>query len=788
MISDTQSRPGTCESEELDTRDLIKGIWEQKLSILIFVAVVMAGVFAVLMVITPRYSSQVQILLEDRETSFTRPDRALPRNGYRTDAAAVANQIQVLRGKDLALDIVKKFKLDERAEFNPSKDSFLIDMAVLLGLMEDPTKMSVYERVLKVYYKRLSVKQMGTSRVIGIEFSSQDAELAARIANQIADFYIQGQRRAKTDTNFEASRWLKSQIESLRVKVASSEAAVETYRSRHGLIGGRPNTTLNAQQLTELSTQLIRAKAARSEARARARLIRNMLSREGGVNAAADVLRSPLIQRLREQQVRLRRQIAEISASLLPSHPRMAQLRADLRNLNRQIDNEAKKVVKGLENEASVSAAREAELKRALDQLKKLASVNNKAEVQMRALEREAKANRDLLESFLKKYREASAREKLDSQPANARIISRATVSSIPSYPLKGPILGLALLAALMMGAVIASIRVTGRRTDAGTQMAAHTASEPAFMSRDRRDVRNTPAMPGQYRPGQQPPGAEGESAGQKTQAAPVSNVAKDYANLPVLARLPADASLSRSREFHEQQIYNLFQMAFHRSIMGRSKLVVVTSVRGGEAETKTAFDLARIMNANRLKTVLVEADIRNPELERHLDLANHPGLADFLAGSSTFSQSILRNSGDGMDVMPAGQSPSDPAQLLTPQRLGSVLTALDRIYDVMIVKTPPPGLFPETGWLAQKSCMTLLCMKSGAEGDIAASSLAYLASEGVDPSHMGIILTGLGEQQYNPQFNPDLQAQVNPQARPYPQRGGERPGPASPGRYPRAA
>ncbi len=787
MISDTPSRPETYASDELDTRDLIKGIWEQKLSILTFVAVVMAGVFAVLMVITPRYSSQVQILLEDRETSFTRPDRALPRNSYQSDAAAVANQIQVLRGKDLALEIVKKFKLDERAEFNPSKDSFLIDMAVLLGLMEDPTKMSVYERVLKVYYKRLSVKQMGTSRVIGIEFSSQDAELAARIANQIADFYIQGQRRAKTDTNFEASRWLKSQIESLRIKVASSEAAVETYRERHGLIGGRPNTTLNAQQLTELSTQLIRAKAARSEARARARLIRNMLSREGGVNAAADVLRSPLIQRLREQQVRLRRQIAEISASLLPSHPRMAQLRADLRNLNRQIDNEAKKVVKGLENEASVSAAREAALKRALDQLKRLASVNNKAEVKMRALEREAKANRDLLESFLKKYREASAREKLDSQPANARIISRATVSSIPSYPLKGPILGLALLAALMMGAVIASIRVTGRRNDAA-QMAAPAESESPFMSRGWHDELDNTSIPGHYRPGQLPPEPERETAGQNTRAAAVADVEKNYANLPVLARLPADADPPRARAFHEQQIYNLFQMAFHRSIMGRSRLVVVTSVRGGEAETKTAFDLARIMNASHLKTVLVEADIRNPELERHLGLAHHPGLADFLAGSSTITQSILKNSGDGMDIMPAGQSRSDPAQLLTPQRLGSVLTALDRIYEVMIVKTPPPGSFPETGWLAQKSCMTLLCMKSGAKSDIAARSLAYLASEGVDPSHMGIVLTGLSEQQYNPQFNPDLQAQVNPQARPYPLRGGERPGPASPGRYPRAA
>ncbi len=785
MTSDTPLQAEDYANEDLNIRDLLRGVWEQKVAILTFVVISMACVFAILMVITPRYSSQVQILLEDRETSFTRPDRALPQNRYQTDVAAVANQIQVLRAKDLALNIIKTFKLDQKPEFNSAKDSFLIDMAVLLGIMEDPTKMSIYERVLKVYYKRMSVKQMGTSRVIGVEFSSQDAELAARIANQIADFYITGQRRDKTETNTQASQWLKSQIDSLRIKVAQSEAAIEAYREKHGLINGRPNTTLNAQQLTELSTQLIRAKAARSEARARARLIRNMLSREGGVEAAADVLRSPLIQRLREQQVRLRRQIAEISATLLPSHPRMAQLRADLRNLNRQIDNEARKVVKGLENEARVSAAREQELKRALDNLKKVASANNRAEVKMRALEREARANRELLESFLKKYREASAREKPESQPANARIISRATVSSIPSYPLKGPILGLALLASLMIGIVFSSVRVSSRlnarREETGT---ADAAASPA-LSRDMHDILNNPSLLGHYTPGQAVPEPEPKAP---AKASPPAVDETGYGELPVLARLPGDLHFPQSREFHEQQIYNLFQIAFHRSIMGRSKLVVVTSTRAGEEESRTAFDLARMTSANRLKTVLVEADIRNPELQTRLGLRPHPGLAGFLSGNATFAQSLLKNPAGGMDIMLAGQLQGDPAHLLTPQRLGSVLTALDQLYDIMIVKTPPPGLFPETLWLASKACVTMLCVRSGTPVEVASRTLDHLSSQGMDKVHGGVVLTGLSGQQYDPQFNPELQARVNPQARPYPLRDNEQPQPSYPKRFSKAA
>ena len=786
MTSETPPRTESYMNDDLNIRDLLKGVWEQKVSVLLFVAVFMACVFAILMVITPRYSSQVQILLENRETSFTRPDKALPEIRYQTDAAAVANQLQVLRAKDLALSIIKTFKLDQNPEFNKDKGSFLIEMAVLLGLMEDPSKMSVYERVMKVYYKRMTVKQLGASRVISVEFSSQDAKLAARIANQIADFYINGQRRAKTDSNAQASQWLKSQIESLRLKVARSEAAIESYREKHGLISGRPNTTLNAQQLTELSTQLIRAKAARSEARARARLIRNMLSREGGVEAAADVLRSPLIQRLREQQVRLRRQIAELSATLLPSHPRMAQLRADLRNLNRQIDNEARKVVKGLENEASVSAAREQELKRSLENLKKVASTNNRAEVKMRALEREARANRELLESFLKKFREASAREKPESQPANARIISRAIPSSIPSYPKKGPILGLSLLASLMMGGVFVSIRVSSRLNAKREEMAiAENPAEPV-LSRDMQDVLNTPSTMGQYMP--EPAMAAPDRPPQPREAPPEIDVS-EYENLPILTRLPADNGLPQTRAFHEQQIYNLFQIAFHRSIMGRSKLVVVTSTRPGEEETKTAFDLARAMNANRLKTVLVEADIRNPELQTRLGLAYHPGLAEFLSGTSTFAQSLLKNAGEGMDVMLAGQLQTDPAHLLTPRRLGSVLTALDQLYDVMIVKAPPPGLYPETQWLAGKACVTMLCLRSGAPAEAARRSLEHLASPGGQAAHAGVVLTGLAPRQYDPQFNPELQANIFPQARPYPRREGNQPYPSPPGRrFPRAA
>ncbi len=756
-------------SDDFNILDLIKIMWGQKTLILVMVTVIMAAALAVLLLITPRYSSQVQILLENRETSFTRPDRDLPQNRYQTDTAAVASQVQVLRAKELALKIIREFKLENNPEFNAGKDSVLVDLAVLFGVMEDPTRMSISEKVLKVYYKRLSVFQVGTSRVISVEFSSQNPELAARIANRLADLYIEDQRRAKTDTNFEASKWLKSQIESLRKKVSESESAVENYRTRNGLFKGRPNTTLSAQQLTELSTQLVRARADRSEARARARMISNMLAREGGVDTAADVLRSPLIQRLREQQVRLKRQIAEMSASLLPSHPRMAQLRADLRNLNRQLDGEARKVVKGLENEARVAAAREAEIKRSFEQLKRIASTTNKAEVKMRALEREARANRELLESFLKKYREASARGNVESTPANARIISHATVSSIPSYPKKGFILALAALGAFMLGGFVVAVRAVRQLSEESGEISGGIA-QSGHIPDEVQEILQNPNM--LWR-------ATGSSGGEAS-APDAGEQRAGYKNLPVIAKLPAASNSPRSGNYYDQQIYNMFQIAFQRSIMGRSKLVVVTSTKAGEGEMKTAFDMARMMQKNRLKTILVDADFRNPELQSNLGLGLHPGLAGFLSGRFSLSQSIAKSTQSDIDVMVSGHSNIGPEQLLSPQRLAMVLDALERLYDIIIVKAPPPGPFPETAWLAAKSCMTMICAQKDGASQSAAQALYHLGSHGLEPAGIGIVLTGLGEQDFDPAFNPEWQAGINPQARPYPSRDNQG--------YPRAA
>jgi uncharacterized protein involved in exopolysaccharide biosynthesis len=157
--------------------------------------------------------------------------------------------------------------------------------------------------------------------------------------------------------------------------------------------------------------------------------------------------------------VTLRAQLAEQSSTLLPQHPRIKEMRAQIADLDKQIKSEAERLARSLENEAKVAGARLESLSASLDQLKRQSASSSDQDVQLRALEREAKSQRDLFESYLAKYREATARDSIAAAPADARIISRAVVTNLPYFPKKLPIV---LIAALGTFSLATAFVVTG--------------------------------------------------------------------------------------------------------------------------------------------------------------------------------------------------------------------------------------------------------------------------------------------------------------------------------------
>src|ERR1700687_1183039 len=434
--------------------------------------------------VTPRYKSEARILIDGRENVFLRPNGERNEERNALDAEAVTSQVQLLLSRDLAREIIKKNKLADRPEFDPVLQGFspLRSLLALFGTARDPFSLTPEERVLDAYFDRFAAYAVDKSRVIVIEFQSRDPDLAARVANSIAEGYLVFQQGARQAQAKSAGQWLSGEIDNLRKKVADAESRGEGFRSKSSLFVGTNNTTLSNQQMGELNTQLNNARALKSDAESKARLIREMLQ-SGKPIEASEVLNSELIRRLSEQRVTLRGQLAEQSSTLLDNHPRIKELKAQLADLDRQLREEASKISRSLDNDSRIACGRVDGLSASLEQLKKQATSSNGQDVQLRALEREAKAQRDLLESYLAKYREANTRENIDAVPADGRIISRATVSNTPAYPKKLPIVLIATLAMLMLSAgAIATgelLRLAAPRTAAGVASSAVAGRAP---------------------------------------------------------------------------------------------------------------------------------------------------------------------------------------------------------------------------------------------------------------------------------------------------------------------
>jgi len=443
-----QSRPA---SPDIDLPRLGRALWRAKGTILGLAIGVGVLTFAVLSMMRPLYTSEARILIQNDESAFTQPADSQVRDvQQRTlDEQAIQSQVQVLTSRDLAVQVIHDLDLVDNPDFAKDAGTGLVTrLLAILGF--NGSNMSPEEWAANTFADYLSVAPLAKSSVITVDYSSGDSNLAAKIANKLADVYIDWQRESKLEQTKDATAWLSAQIEVLRKRVAEAEEAAERFKSS-ALFSGTNNTTLNAQQLSELNSQVILAKAQKSEAEARARLIKKMLADKGDIDATPEVLKSELITRLIDQRVQVQRQLAELSATLLPSHPRIKQLNSELADVRAQIRAEAAKIIKSLENETEVASARETSLRNSLNEVKTQASGQSDAEIKLRALEREAKAQRDLLESYLARFRDASARHDMGSVPAQATIVSRAHASIQKSFPKRGMLSLLAAVATALL-------------------------------------------------------------------------------------------------------------------------------------------------------------------------------------------------------------------------------------------------------------------------------------------------------------------------------------------------
>lgn len=623
------------------------------LGIVVPVLAVTAGLLSLL---TPRYTAELLIMIEAADNQrFVSLDSVVA--GLSGDEQSVQSEAHVLRSRALAERVVQRLGLAQDPEFSEGLDPALSPAVRLSAILER-------------YLDRLEVAPLDNSRVIAVRFSSRDPEKAARIANALADEYLQSRLETKFELTHQANTWLSQRIAELRRKTADAEAAVEKARAELGLLEGN-GITLTSQELAELNTQLVLARTERAEAEARLAQVQQRAGDRGGAETTLEVLQSPLIQRLREQEAEVQRRVAELSSELGPKHPRMIQLQAEAADLRERIDREVRKIITGLRNEVNVARARERAIARSLDELKSRKQADNQGAIRLRQLEREAAANRELLDTLLARQKETASQEDLNFQQPDATVFSPAVTPAEPSWPRTGLVLGLAGLGALMLGlltVLLLELMDAGFRS--GEQFEQYTGVPSLGFIPLVRKPREFRTLPGYL--AERPASALGESL--------------------------RTLSWSLRLAFPDQPPRRLL---FASALPNEGKTTVASCLATAEA------------NAGR-RVVLVDADIRQPGCHELAGIAREPGLSNLLAGDATVDEVLVEAEWQGLKVIPAGQPSSQAPNLLGSERMRKLLAELDARFDLVVIDSPPVMAAADARILAGLADATVLVIRWG--------------------------------------------------------------------------
>lgn len=470
------------EDMRMDMGALVAAVLSRGLRILLVTVLLLVATAAILLFIPKSFESSASLLVEPRSNIYTRASMETPSSGSSVNTEALmSSQIELIKSRDLLLEVVDSENLRSVPEFSNAGFSPIGFVLRLIG--RGPEQRSVDETVLGNLADRMTVIRERDSAVISIYVRSTDAELAARIANAIAAAHVKRRGAQSLTDTADATVWLQEEIDKLRPKVSEAETAVANYKVENDLFVGANSIPVTDQQLTVVATQIAEAQQRKNDAQARSQVIRGLLGSGQSLDGVNDVRNSVVIQGLLETKANLQAELAQKSTTLLSNHPTIKALKAQIGELNKQITNEADRVADSLEAEAKVEADLEQRLRDDLTRAKLTAGDATKGGVTLDSLEREAKAQRDLLENYLAKYSDATSRTASNSALPDVRIVSEAAPSVEPAAPKIPLILGAVgfVALALQIGAILFGELMSGRAITERARPAELDADDQAY-------------------------------------------------------------------------------------------------------------------------------------------------------------------------------------------------------------------------------------------------------------------------------------------------------------------
>lgn len=656
------------EDDAIDLRKLGNVLWAAKWNIAALVVVVTVLAIVAALNLVPQYRSSATLLIEEKNPQVLSFQQIYdPAN---TTSEYLQTQLGLLQSRALSERVVRSLGLIEDPFFDPRQYSKpLIDPKNILrnmgvsdlvpGLLPEEDNSGPSEEELTNYATQklmnlIKVGFVGKSQLMAISIEMPNAELSAKIANALAEGFIESQLDASLNMSLSTTIWMDSRLAELQEKLRNAENTLQGYREAQGLVDVDGVTTISANELSMTGNRMIDARRARAEAESQYRQVQSFSS--GDLDRLASVpavLGHPLIQQFKAEVARSQAKVDELSSRYGDKYPSMIAARTELAAATASLQAQVQLVVAGLQRNYQLAQANENSLSKSFNNNKAQIQDISRKEFKLRELQREVDSNRVLYETFLTRLKETAATSDINS--ANARIVDMAITPSAPSKPRKSLIVAMAAVLAGFIGIGLTLLFEGMNNTFKGTD-----------------DV-------------------------------------ESKLNLPVLGVVPMVLKKNR------HQVASLFQenkdKRFCESIRtlrtslvlsdldSPRRIILVTSSVPGEGKSSIASNLAFSL-AHIEKVLLIDADLRRPTMARNFDFpVGAPGLANLIAGTAKLEECI-RTVGN-VDMIPAGMVPPNPQELLSSSRLTKLLEGLKTRYQRIIIDSPPTQAVSDSMLLA---------------------------------------------------------------------------------------
>lgn len=656
--------------------DLLSLLWQRKLALLL--AATVAGVlgFVVTKTLPVRFASEGLLLVESRDQAIPELNQSVSLNA--PGSQRIRTEADILRSRQLSEDVVRELGLAEK----PEKEGF----AAAIGAVIAPVTAWIHEGLalltpaetesgqvagsapldkvglaVEELQKNLSIGTSENSNVVVVRYAADTAEESARVVNALMDRYISQEVNAKRDTTLQANEWLTVRLNALREDVEAADRKIQDYRQRTGLL----ETSQGSISTLQLGEQQNRVAVARQEL-ARAQAALDSALRSGGRgSAASEALGSATVQALRAREAEIGSRSASLGQQLGRNHPDRLAAEAELRDVQRQIGAEINKVVTSLRRDVDAARDRLAEAQGSLTSTTQTARTGAQAEVGLLALTRDADAKRQIYQTFLTR---AEQTRMASAQFPLARVISPAVAPYRPSGP---PASVVAAFSAFVGLFLLAGVLVLRRLTHG------------AFNS-----VQDLVTLTG------------------------IQNVG----SLPALGRgrrnkMPAlvlDQGQSGIAETLRALRLNMQSVAGG----GPANTVLVTSSAIGDGKSTVASSLARLSAADGLRVLLIETDMRRPQLSAVFG-APWPGrsIEAVLNGETRLEDAIQVDERSGLHVLLSDRSASNPQALIESRQFAELINRARREYRLVILDSPPVMRVADAVVLSQHSDAVLFAV-----------------------------------------------------------------------------